>query len=149
MGNEVTPFFVWGMYSQKEQPVKEYEILRTTINNNKVINAYDYHTTDTRFYLYSPLTYYKEISDNNNIDPTIDFLQARLHEHYNAIRFLEKKAFNTNIQQQDFFNWYARYLQQVTHQPVTNIRVDVVKAHYANQHLLVDSIYLFQQWQQP
>jgi hypothetical protein len=149
MGNELTPFFVWGMYSQKEEPVKEYEILQTTINNNTVINGYDYYTTDTRFYLYSPLAYYKRIKDNNNTDPVIGFLQSKLHQHYNYIRCLEKKAFNTGLQQQDFFNWYARYLQQVTGQPVKAIRVDVVNVHYTNQNLVVDSVYVFNQWEKP
>jgi hypothetical protein len=147
MGNEVTPFFVWGMYSAKEQPVQQYEVLQTTINDSTIVNPYNYITTDTRLYLGSPLAYYKRIKENNFTDPTIDFLQTKLHEHYNNIRFLEKTSFNTNLQKQDFLNWYARYLHQVTKINIKSIRIDVAQVHYNKQHLITDSVYLFEQWQ--
>jgi len=149
MGNEVTPFFVWGMYSAKEQPVQQYEILQTTINDSAIANSYDHITTDTRLYLGTPLEYYKRIKENNFRDPTIDFLQTKLHQHYSKVRFLEKSSFNANLQKQDFLNWYARYLQQVTKINIKSIRVDVVPVHYNNQHLIKDSVYLFEQWQKP
>lgn len=148
-GNEVTPFFVWGMYSEKEQPVQEYEILQTTINDSLVVNPYDYYTTDTRFYLYSPLNYYKRIKDNHFTDPTITFLQTKLQQHYDRVRFLEKPLFNAGLQKQDLLNWYARYLKQVTKINITSVQVDVVKAHYNNQHLITDSVYLFEKWEKP
>jgi hypothetical protein len=149
MGNEVTPFFVWGMYSAKEQPVQQYEVLQTTINDRIIADPYDYTTTDTRLYLNMPLAYYKRIKENNFTDPTISFLQTRLHQHYSSIRFLEKSSFNTNLQKQDFLNWYARYLQQVTKINIKTIRIDVIQVHYNNQHLIKDSVYLFEQWQKP
>src|SRR4051812_8435577 len=71
LGDEVTPFFVWGMYSEKEKPVRAVELLQTTINGDTVVNIYDYSNGDTRFYLSSPLAYFKKIKDNNNLDPTI------------------------------------------------------------------------------
>ncbi|HEX6427006.1 MAG TPA: hypothetical protein VF008_04940 [Niastella sp.] len=149
LGDEVTPFFVWGMYSEKEKPVQQYEILKTTINDSTVVNVYDYHTTDTRFYLYTPLAYYKKIKDNNNEDPTISFLQSKLHRHYEQIRFLERSLFNTGPQQVAFLDWYARYLQQVTSIPVNSLRMEVINAHYSNQHLVVDSVHLFSTWKKP
>jgi hypothetical protein len=149
LGDEVTPFFVWGMYSDKEKPVQQYEILKTTINDSMVIDLYNYHTTDTRFYLYAPLAYYKKIKDNNNVDPTISFLQTKLHGYYDRIRFLEPALFNTGPQQQAFLSWYARYLQQVTYTPVHSLRIEVVKAHYTGNNLVTDSVYLFEKWEKP
>lgn len=149
MGNEVTPFFVWGMYSAKEQPAPHYEVLQTTVNDSVPVNPYDYITTDTRLYLGSPLGYYKSIKENNFTDPAIDFLQTKLHQHYHHIRFLEKNLFNASLQKQDFLNWYARYLQQVTKINIQSIRIDVVQVHYNNQHLVTDSVYLFEKWQKP
>jgi hypothetical protein len=146
-GDEVTPFFVWGMYSEKEKPVQQYEILKTTINDSTVVNLYDYNTTDTRFYLYGPLAYFKKIKDNNNQDPAISFLQTKLQQHYNNIRFLERSLFNTGPQQQAFLNWYAGYLQQVISKPVNSLRIDVIRAHYTGQNLIVDSVYGFSTWQ--
>jgi hypothetical protein len=149
LGDEVTPFFVWGMYSEKEKPVQQYDILKTTINDSTVIDPYEHYTADTRFYLYTPLAYYKKIKDNNNQDPTISFLQTKLHRHYDNIRFLEPSLFNTAPQQQAFLNWYARYLQQVTHIPVHSLRIEVIKAHYTNKDLVTDSVHLFATWEKP
>jgi hypothetical protein len=147
-GNEVTPFFVWGMYSAKEPPVEQYELLQTTINDSMVLDVDDYYN-NTRFYLGSPLTYYKRIKDNQGIDPTVTFLQEKLHQHYNSIRFAESKLFNTGAQQQLFMNWFARYISIVNDVPVTRLRVDVVKVHFNGAHLVTDSVYLFEQWKKP
>jgi murein L,D-transpeptidase YcbB/YkuD len=149
LGDEVTPFFVWGMYSEKEKPVQEYEVLKTTINEGAVVNTYNYSNGDTRFYLNAPLAYYKKIKDNNDQDPTITFLQTKLHQHYDKIRSLEHSLFNTGPQQQAFLSWYARYLQQVTGLPVTSLRVEVVHVHYTDKDLVPDSVNLFAAWQRP
>lgn len=149
-GDEVTPFFVWGMYSAKEEPVQQYSVLRTTINDSMMVNAYDLPLSDTRFYLGSPLAYYKRIKENNNIDPTISFLQTKLKpQHFDNIQSLQNTLFNTGPQQDAFFSWYARYLFQVTLIPVHSIRIDEIKVHYAGPQLVVDSIHLFEQWKKP
>jgi len=147
LGDEVTPFFVWGMYSEKEKPVQAVEILKTTINEDTVVNIYDHSNGDTRFYLAAPLAYFKKIKDNNNQDPIITFLQTKLRTHYNSIRPFERSLFNTGPQQEEFLNWYARYLQQVTLIPVKKLRVEVVHAHYNRQNLVTDSVNLFATWQ--
>lgn len=146
-GDEVTPFFVWGMYSAKEEPVKQYSILQTTINDSIVVNAYDLPISDTRFYLTSPLAHYKRIKDNNNTDPTQSFLQAKLGPAgFEKLHFLQTSLFNT-WQPDSFFTWYARYLQQVAKIPIHSIRIDEIKTHYAGPKPVVDSIHLFEQWE--
>jgi hypothetical protein len=149
LGDEVTPFFVWGMYSEKENPVPGYELLKTTINEGAVVNIYDYSNSDTRFYLSAPLAYYKKIKDNNNQDPAITFLQTKLHRHYDAIRPFERSLFNTGPQQQEFLSWYVRYLQQVSNIPIHSLQVDVVHAHYTDKNLVTDSVNPFATWQKP
>lgn len=147
-GNEVTPFFVWGMYSAKEPTVEQYELLQTTINDSLVLDVDDYYN-NTRLYLGSPLGYYKRIKENKGIDPTVTFLQLKLYPYYGAIRFAENKLFNTDEQQQQFMNWYARYISQVIDKPVHALRVDVVKVHFNGIQLVTDSVYLFEQWKKP
>lgn len=149
-GDEVTPFFVWGMYSAKEEPVQQYAVLQTTINDSMVVNEYNFPVSDMRFYLTTPLAWYKRIRENNNIDPTRSFLQAKLNPGYfKKLGFLQGSLFNTAAQADSFFTWYARYLLQITHTPVHSIRVDEVKAHYAGSKLVVDSIHLFERWEKP
>jgi hypothetical protein len=149
-GDEVTPFFVWGMYSAKEEPAQQYSILQTTINDSIVVNAYNSPVSDTRFYLTAPLAWYKRIRENNNVDPTRSFLQAKLNpERFKKLGFLQGSLFNSGPQVDSFFTWYARYLLHVTNTPVHSIRIDEVKGHYAGSKFVVDSIQLFERWEKP
>ena len=115
-----------------------------------VVNAYNSPVSDTRFYLIAPLAWYKKIRENNNVDPTLSFLQAKLTpQHFKKLGFLQGSLFNTGQQVDSFFAWYARYLVQVTHTPVHSIRIDEVNAHYAGAKLVIDSIHLFERWEKP
>jgi hypothetical protein len=147
-GDQVTPFFVWGMYSEKEEPVQQYSILQTVINDSILVNPYELPVSDTRFYLTSPLAYYKKIKDNNNTDPTISFLQSKLNWHVEENRMLQK-LFNAGPQRDSFFTWYARYLSQVTLLPVHSIRIDNIKAHYTESKLIADTTHLLYRWEKP
>ncbi|HEY8893514.1 MAG TPA: hypothetical protein VIM79_01820 [Niastella sp.] len=147
-GDEVTPFFVWGMYSAKEEPVQQYSILQTTINDSIVVNVYDKPISDTRFYLTSPLAHYKRIKDNSNVDPTLSFLQIKTNRKlFTRPVVMQGPLFNTRRQTDSFFPWFARYLQQVTNIPIHSIRIDEIKTHYAGPKLVVDSIHLFERWE--
>lgn len=149
LGDEVTPFFVWGMYSEKEKPVQRYEILRTTVNDSLVIDAAGGYADATRFYLVGPLASYKKIKDNGGVDPLKSFLQLKLKNHYNLVSVAENKIFNHDVSQQAFFNWYSTYLQRLIHVDVHTVRVDVVQIHYDREKIVVDSLYLFEKWKKP
>lgn len=145
-GVEWTPFFVWGMYSEKILPVKEYEILKTTVNDSVFFDSYAGHTDNTRFYCNLPLQYYELIRANNGVDPTISFLQKKLGSRYAPIRPLENRLFNPWPLPQ-FYAWYGRYLTSITGFPVTAIKIDNIRVHYdARQHLITDSTYLLEEW---
>lgn len=137
-GVETTPFFVWGMYSEKEKRPEHYDILQTTINDTAVLDIYDYPAA-TRFYLGSPLAYYKKIQDNGGVDPTVNFLENKLHTRI-------EWPFNTGVQQREFMNWYRRYLARVTGMEIKKLRVDVVRLRFDEQQPARDSMYLFEQW---
>lgn len=150
LGTQLTPFFVWGMYSDKEQPVAQYELMQTTVNDSLVIDHSAGHPVGTLFFLQSPLSYYKRIRDNGGIDPTISFLQSKLGSRYHWVQPLEDKLFNTAGQQAAFWPWYQRYLQEVTGVTVHRISVEVMQAHYdVHQQPVIDSSYSFQQWTRP
>ena len=146
LGDEVTPFFVWGMYSEKEKQVQQYEILRTTVNDSLVIDAAGGFTDATRFYLVGPLASYKKIKDNGGIDPVKSFLQQKLNKHYDWVRFAENKVFNKDVSPQAFFAWYSTYLKQITNVNVHTVQVDVVQVHFERKKIVIDSVYLFEKW---
>lgn len=150
LGTQLTPFFVWGMYSEKEQPVVQYEVLRTKVNDQLVINTSTGYPPGTRFYLGSPLSYYRRIKANGDIDPTITFLRSKTGAAYNDyIQPWEDRLVNPPYRLQAFPYWYVRYLQKATGLSIDNLKVDVLLVHYDNsQRIIIDSTYPLLQWPQ-
>jgi len=149
-GNEVTPFFVWGMYSQREKAVGHYEFLQTRLENGKVLDPSSGYTDNTRFFLNSPLVNYKAIRDNAGVDPTRSFLERKLGSRYRRIAPLEDRIFNGPAEQQAFPEWYRRYLQTITGSSIQTLSLWAVKVHYDDyQHIVTDSTYLFEKWSKP
>jgi hypothetical protein len=149
IGDEVTPFFVWGMYSEKEKPVQRYELLRTTINDSIPLQQTGYLLDATRFYLSGPLGSFKKLQDNGGVDPVKSFLQSKLKGHYSQLPVQEHTLFNTGLSAATFFDWYSRYLHAVTAIDVQSIKVEVVQVHYNKGKIVTDSTYLFEQWKRP
>ncbi|WP_276481332.1 hypothetical protein [Paraflavitalea pollutisoli] len=147
LGTQVTPFFVWGMYSEKEQPVAQYELLRTTVNDSMVIDASAGYAPGTRFFLGTPLSYYLRMKQNGGIDPTISFLRSKARAAYQYLQPWEARLFNGQVQLQQFPDWYVHYLQEITGQSIYNVQVDVLQVHYDNsQRIILDSSYQLLQW---
>lgn len=148
LGDEVTPFFVWGMYSEREPPAATYQVLQTTINDSLIVNGSAGHPSGTLFYLGTPLAYYRRIQENRHTDPVIPFLQSKMGAHYRWIQPLEKKLFNTGPQQQAFLPWYRRYLEEVLGITIHRLKIDIIEVHYNNsQHIITDTAYLFEKWE--
>jgi len=58
LGYEATPFFVWGMYSEKEIAPDAYEVQEIIINDSIRLDNTSGYTPSTRFYINSPLWYF-------------------------------------------------------------------------------------------
>ena len=140
-GHEVTPFFVWGMYSAHEKAVDHYEVLETRLADGRKVDASAGYTDNTRFFLNSPLAQYKEIKENGGVDA--------LGYNYRWITPLKDKIFNGRQEFQAFPNWYGRYLRVVTGEEAPGYSVMAKRVHYDdNQHIIVDSSYLLTTWSQ-
>ncbi len=139
MGNEATPFYVWGMYSEKEAEPSDYEIFRITVNNKPV----DYSTgflPANRFFLQSPLIYYSLMK--NGVDPTSTFLENKLKEKYRLIKPWASEVFNSEKEVAEFPAWYKKYLAQSTGQNVQSFKVEVLKATFSsNNAITIHSTY--------
>ncbi|MDP4283010.1 MAG: hypothetical protein Q8891_01190 [Bacteroidota bacterium] len=138
-GNEITPFYVWGMYSEKEVAPVHYEIFRVQINNNLV----DYSTgflPENRLFLLSPLTYYASMK--NAKDPTEVFLKEKLKDKFAMIQPYAKRVLNSQKEVNEFPSWYRRYLQQTTGKIVQNLKVEVLNTSYdIHNNIRIDSTY--------
>lgn len=149
-GDEITPFFIWAMYSEKENMTNKYEIFRIQVNGSTLVDYTSGYTDNNRFFLSAPLSYYYKIKLNNFKEPTLSFIQKKLGKKYNLIQPLAERIYNDNLDTMQFTEWYIRYLQQSTGKPIHNLQVDVLTSHFAvNESLQTDSSYLLIQWKQP
>jgi len=149
-GYEITPFFVWGMYSQPEKARAHYEFVQTKLPDGTTLDPSSGYTDNTRFFLNGPLNWYVSIRDNGGIDPTCSLLETRLRRHRQCIAPLERHIFNNQAQQQAFPGWYLRYVEAVTGNTVRSLSLWKISAHYDdNQHIAIDSTNLFGIWSKP
>lgn len=134
LGWQATPFFVWGMYSEKEDSSNSYNILKITVNDSSVINYSADYTDANRFFLISPLQLYILMKKNNEQDPTEIFLQRKSGRNYSAIKIFADKVLNGKKEYISFLPWYKRYLEQTTKIEIDNYKIELLKARYREDH---------------
>jgi hypothetical protein len=138
-GFEVTPFYVWGMYSQKETAPKNYTVYRVTANDKPIDYSTGYLPAN-RFFLISPLSYFVEVRDST--DPTSVFVNKKLKKKFSFIKPYALKVLNSKEDISEFPKWYKRYLQQTTGEKIKTLKVDVLQTSYtAHNSINIDSVY--------
>lgn len=149
-GDEITPFFIWAMYSEKEKVANSYEIFHIQVNDSTVVDYTSGYTDNNRFFLTSPLAYFNKISQNHFAEPTLYFLQKKLGSDYTTLQPLAEKIYNGNLDRDKFIAWYVRYLQQSTGKAVHKLKIDVLISRFApGSSIQIDSSYSLVQWKQP
>ncbi|MGN6264122.1 MAG: hypothetical protein ACTHM5_00530 [Ginsengibacter sp.] len=140
-GFEITPFYVWGMYSEREIEPASYQIYRVTINDKQLDYSTGYFPAN-RFFLLSPLTYYQSLKESG--DPTFAFLQKKLGQKLKVLEPYILPFENSAQSLNEFPDWYKRYLEQTTGKKIKNLQVDVLKVSWRkNNSITVDSAYHF------
>lgn len=124
---EATPFVVWGMYSEKQQPKENYQIPLITVNNHHYIDYLNEATSLEKLMITNPLLYYKKINDNNDEDARRFFVQSHLKGYYKKWGKQLDACTNSQTNYPAFFNWYKKYLGQTG-----NLKVDSVKFQLLN-----------------
>jgi hypothetical protein len=138
MGFEITPFYVWGMYSEKEIAPMEYPVFRVMVNEKPVDYSTGYFPAN-RFFLQSPLSYYAGAKTAG--DPLQPFLEKKLKKPYLWLKPYVLRVVNSQKEIHQFPAWYERYLQQTTGDKVKSLKVDVLQATYQNDHsITINSI---------
>lgn len=146
LGDEVTPFFVFGMYSEKEKEQRTYEVLKVIIND-----SIDLAKSDDAYYnnplVKASLFYYISIKQNGGVDPTISFLKSKLKQHYSIIQCIERRVFNDQKDIEAFIPWYTNYMEQIIRKPVNSVWAG---KHYVRYNsfgtVVVDSTKAFLEW---
>lgn len=149
MGDEVAPFFIWAMYSEKENPANKYKIYKIEVNDSVLVDYTSGYSSNSRFFLSSPLSFYDQVQQNNYTDPTLSFLKRKLGSKYNIIKPLAERINNGMKEQMMFTPWYKRYLEQTIGKPIHSLKVEAGLGHFTADHrVLIDSSYLLTEWQQ-
>jgi hypothetical protein len=130
---ETTPFFIWGMYSEKEIPSDTYQILQVVVNDNTLVDYSSNFTDANRFYLISPLTYSWLIRQNGGIDPEERFIKKKTGKYFSIAATFEKHLFNDSSDQGAFQKWYVNYLEGTLHTPIRSLQVNLLELAYNNQ----------------
>ena len=129
---ETTPFFVWGMYSEKEQTPASYPILEVMVNDSIRVDYSRISTDANRFYLLSPLTYFWDIRAHGGVDPQEIFLDRKTAGRFHFIQPVKNNLFNDSSDQTAFQHWYCQYLEESIHRRVDKVTVNVLELTYGN-----------------
>lgn len=144
---EMTPLFLWGMYSEKEKPVKTYTVLELRVNGDSLIDHSSGLPDNTRFFLSSPVQLYKEIKENGQKDPNLSFFQKKVSAEQNSAQTLATKVFNDSSGMEKFPKWYAAYLSRSLGIPVTKYTIREIHLHFStDMKPIADSNNLLLQW---
>jgi len=139
-GFEITPFYVWGMYSQKEIQPKEYPIFKITANEKLVDYSTGYFPAN-RFFLLSPLSYYASVKTPE--DPTSIFLKEKLKEKYEWVKQYADKVLNSPKEVEEFPGWFKNYIGQTTGEKVQSLKVELLLVSYENNNSIkIDSVHI-------
>ena len=148
LGWQVTPFFVWGMYSEKERDINQYSVYRVTINDSLEVDFTSGLSDGNRFFLTSPLSLYTQIKSNGGNDPTKLFLQDKLKQIFLCVEKTSFKVLNGKKEYELFLPWYKRYLEHTLDMPIRNFTVEIMNVKYDEQNKLkVYSTALIDKWQ--
>lgn len=127
-GDEVTPFFVWGMFSQQEKVKESYDIFEIKVDGE----VYDYANIGTDFrrhYTKTPLHYYYKMSKLAE-DPTRHFFKSKTGAYYPDIATFLEPITNDQSEFDAYPAWLDRYLEEVIDRPIQTLEVSVLTVQY-------------------
>ena len=144
IGDQVFPFFVWGMFSKIEHPQVEYEVMEMEIDGEK-LNPYDL-TDINRNIFTTNLSNYKALVQNNGEDPTRTLFKKKFGKHYPKIQNSLEKITNSPQKYDDFKKWLIRYTEESVGHSFEHLKVWTGKYAYneegipvlKNRELLMD-----------
>lgn len=149
LGWQVTPFFVWGMYSEREKEAGGQPLFKITINDSTVINYSSGYADANRFFLTSPLRLYTFIKQNNGLDPTAVFLEKKLGARFSLVKNTSLKVLNDSARYHTFLPWYKKYLEQTTGLTIHKYTIELLEAGYdENKQINIHSSGLIDTWKQ-
>jgi hypothetical protein len=132
---EITPFFIFGMYTGKSE-VRKDSFLLIRVNNEKTLNLY--HTIDEprRMMIFSTLTaYYRGVSGGYK-DPFEAPISAIGRKH----PFMRSLAGTAYCRKEDYLaypSWFLSYLRSAVGKDIRTIDISMSYIHFDDHNLPV------------
>ena len=130
IGDQVSPFFVWGMFSQPETP-KPMQPVWQFLADGKELNYSCFEVSNMeRFYLLTPLEKFKAMKDANGVHPTRLFLKQKLGEHYAQVAPILERITNDETDYVAFGEWLKRYTSSVVGKPIQRLEIRLLECQF-------------------
>jgi hypothetical protein len=120
---QTTPFFIWGMYSEKIPPEKEYTMYEIYYNDGRLIK-YDHTWNEpAKTMLNSPLKTYLNARANHSVSMEEIYFQSYWLKKHPAFTNMMESLYITRQELDEYPNWLKRYVSVQAGTPVGNVYV--------------------------
>ena len=122
-GVETTPFYLYGMYSEKETPQKEYSIFIIEVNDKEF--NYDALPAANREMIISSLEHYFALDQNNFYDTILPTVEKRFNgkvsEEKNQI--IVSRLTNDSTDKAPYQKWLKNYLAETMKADIKSLKI--------------------------
>jgi|GEM_PF-2329374 len=125
---EVTPFFLYGMYSEKIAVSDTFSEISITVND-KTLESYNSPMRE-RYLLETNMVNYEEMKTNNHVDILKSRIEKRYPFIYNSALypFIKEKIYNSSQSQEQYKTWLRRKCLKIAN--ITDGEVKVIRTTY-------------------
>lgn len=134
-GHQITPFFLWAMFSEKEEIRATYEVIEIRLNG-ETFNYTQALIDANRHIVTGSILYYDKMKNNTDTDPTRTFFEEKLGNNYSKIKPILERITNDKAQYAAFEAWLQRYLERSTHRKIETLEVNMQTWAYDESGLM-------------
>jgi len=120
---QITPLFIFGMYSKKVPTQQEYMMYELVVDN-ETIKPTELGRLN-REIIIGPLEYYFNHKTNMNVDPIKSFVLSKRPkwESNSVFKWVGDQVFTKEEELSKFPNWYKSYLEQSIGKEIQRLEV--------------------------
>ena len=128
-GHQITPFFLWAMFSEKEHIRDTHEVIEIKLNG-ETFNYTQELVDANRHIVTGSIFYYNKMKNNEDTDLTRTFFEEKLGDNYAKIQATLERITNDKTQYPAFEAWLMRYLERSTYREIETLEVNMQTWRY-------------------
>lgn len=123
--NQISPFYVWGMYAAPNKSKEAYSFTQITFNNQIIDNLPVYMDFKKGFYNYPFYTYlrYEQLGNHKKFNKNA---YNKLNKHPK----LYERIINNEEDWTNYFNYYKDFLELKMQKKASNILIEEISINY-------------------